>query len=300
MHTNQIKSFLRSKLEQDFTPDEINAFGFWVIPHVHTLIESLPISINENEDIQVLRSEVISELQTICDQLLKRIPIQYIFEAAFFGPLTLKVSPATLIPRPETEELCEHICKQAKSIEARNGSAIKLLDIGTGSGCIPLYLLHHNPKWVASAVDISEDALDIAAENAFHTGVQERLQLLHLDILSEPGDSEKLELCDIDLLISNPPYIQQSEANSMHENVLNHEPHIALFTPEVNSLIFYQKLASLAKENLQHRSKPLHIWLEINQYLWEETLMLFSEFAEAEVLCDLSNNPRFIRAIALT
>lgn len=299
MYTNQVNSYLRSKLEEDFTPDEIHAFGFWVIPHVKSMIDSLPKNSSKNADSQELPLNIINELQAVCDQLLKRVPIQYIFEAAFFGPLTLKVSPSTLIPRPETEELCDFICKQAKTIESMNGETIKLLDIGTGSGCIPIYLLHHNPKWVGTALDISEDALDIAAENAFHTGVQDRLQLLHYDILSESIDFEKLKLFDIDLLVSNPPYIQQSEATSMHANVLNHEPHLALFTPEENPLIFYQKLALLAKECLQHRRKPLHIWLEINQCLWEETLLLFSDLAKAEVVCDMSNNPRFIRALAL-
>jgi release factor glutamine methyltransferase len=277
MQKSMIQSLITQKLSAHFSADEISAFGFWLLPHCETLSEE----------------QIPAELDIVCAELIKKTPIQYIFETAFFGPLTLKVSPATLIPRPETEELCHLILQDYKKQQTPNDVSIRGLDIGTGSGCIPMYLLHHQPSWTFTAVDVSEDALDIAAENAFHIGVQERIELRHSDFLQWESIPEH-----IDLLISNPPYVRLEEAEQMDENVLNHEPHLALFTPENDPLIFYRKLATLAEKDCHSRSTPLHIWLEINQYLSEETRALFCHFAEAEVIRDLSNNPRFIHAVA--
>lgn len=278
MEPQSIKNHLVQSLSHQFSMDEINAFGFWVIPHCQSLGEQ----------------EAFNTLNEVCEKLLSNIPIQYIFEAAFFGPLTLKVTPATLIPRPETEELCYLIGKQSADMSESNGPNIRGLDIGTGSGCIPLYLLHDNPSWTFTAVDISEDALDIAAENAFHVGVQSRIQLQCSDVLLWTEFPS-----DIDLLVSNPPYVKLDEAANMDSRVLQHEPHSALFTPENDPLIFYRKLAELCDAERHRRSTPLYIWLEINQYLAEETRALFTPFASAEVVRDLSNNPRFVYAIAL-
>ena len=143
-------------------------------------------------------------------------------------------------------------------------------------------------------MDVSEDALDVAAENAFHVGVHDRIQLKQSNFL----EWESLPH-NIDLLVSNPPYIELKEAKDMADNVLKHEPHLALFTPKNDPLIFYRKMAQLAETAMAQRTKPLHIWLEINQYLAEETKQLFALFAEAEVIRDLSDNPRFIQAIVL-
>ena len=273
-----IQAHIHQDLQPQFSADEIKAFEFWILPHC----ESLP----EIDRLQALK--------LICEQLKQQIPIQYIFEAAFFGPLTLKVTPATLIPRPETEELCHLICERKQTLELSNGSNIEGLDIGTGSGCIPMYLLHQNPLWKFTGVDVSEDALDVAAENAFHVGIQDRLQLEHSNFLNW----ESLPP-NIDLLVSNPPYIELKEAKDMADNVLKHEPHLALFTPKNDPLVFYRKMALLAETAMAQRTKPLHIWLEINQYLAEETKNLFASFAEAEVIRDMSDNPRFIQAIVL-
>lgn len=278
METQTIKNHLVQALGHQFTHEEIHAFGFWVVPHCQELSES--------------QAQV--ELTEICEKLCKNVPIQYIFEAAFFGPLTLKVTPATLIPRPETEEMCYLIGQKKGEMQRTNGANLRGIDVGTGSGCIPMYLLHENPDWTFTAVDVSEDALDVAAENAFHTGVQTRIQLQHSDVLSWT------ELpANIDLLVSNPPYVKLDEATSMHQRVLQHEPHLALFTPENDPLIFYRKLATLCDIECSRRQTPLYIWLEINQYLAEETRELFAPFASAEVIRDLSDNPRFVYAIAL-
>jgi release factor glutamine methyltransferase len=275
MNPNQVKSILNEKLSKQFNPSEIHAFGFWILPHLESVVEALQPK----------------EIDFICSELLRGKPIQYILEAAFFGHLTLKVNPSTLIPRPETEELCVLICEYYQNQQIGTSKELHGIDIGTGSGCIPIYLLDKHPNWTFTAMDISEDALDIAAENAIHVGVNERLSLQVCDFLSLSILPENLQL-----IVSNPPYITQSEKNAMHNNVLDHEPHIALFTPEADPLIFYRHIANLTKKSPRNPAEPLHIWLEINQYLGTETLDLFQFCDSAELLSDLSGNPRFIHA----
>lgn len=275
MNPNQVKSVLNEKLSKDFNPNEIHAFGFWILPHLESVVEALRPK----------------EIDFICNELLSGKPIQYILEAAFFGHLTLKVNPSTLIPRPETEELCVLISNYYGDKHNGASTALNGLDIGTGSGCIPVYLLEKHPKWIFTAIDISEDALDIAAENAVHVGVQERLILQACDFLSLNSLPANLQL-----ITSNPPYIKQSEKSEMHSNVLDHEPHLALFTPETDPLIFYKHIANLIKKSPRNPAEPLQIWLEINQYLGKETLDLFQFCGSAELLSDLSGNPRFIHA----
>ena len=275
MNPNQVKSILNEKLSKQFNPSEIHAFGFWILPHLESVIEALQPK----------------EIDFICSELLSGKPIQYILEAAFFGHLTLKVNPSTLIPRPETEELCVLICEYYQNQQIGTSKELHGIDIGTGSGCIPIYLLDKHPNWTFTAMDISEDALDIAAENAIHVGVNQRLSLQVCDFLSLSSLPENLQL-----IVSNPPYITQSEKNAMHNNVLDHEPHVALFTPEADPLIFYRHIANLTKKSPRNPAEPLHIWLEINQYLGTETLALFQFCDSAELLSDLSGNPRFIHA----
>ena len=275
MNPNQVKSILNEKLSKQFNPSEIHAFGFWILPHLESVVEALQPK----------------EIDFICTELLSGKPIQYILEAAFFGHLTLKVNPSTLIPRPETEELCVLICEYYQNQQIGTSKELHGIDIGTGSGCIPIYLLDKHPNWTLTAMDISEDALDIAAENAIHVGVNERLSLQVCDFLSLSSLPENLQL-----IVSNPPYITQSEKNAMHNNVLDHEPHVALFTPEADPLIFYRHIANLTKKSPRNPAEPLHIWLEINQYLGTETLALFQFCDSAELLSDLSGNPRFIHA----
>jgi release factor glutamine methyltransferase len=275
MNPNQVKSILNEKLSKQFNPSEIHAFGFWILPHLESVVEALQPK----------------EIDFICSELLSGKPIQYILEAAFFGHLTLKVNPSTLIPRPETEELCVLICEYYQNQQIGTSKELHGIDIGTGSGCIPIYLLDKHPNWTFTAMDISEDALDIAAENAIHVGVNERLSLQVCDFLSLSSLPENLQL-----IVSNPPYITQSEKNAMHNNVLDHEPHVALFTPETDPLIFYRHIANLTKKSPRNPAEPLHIWLEINQYLGTETLALFQFCDSAELLSDLSGNPRFIHA----
>ncbi|MEI8101627.1 MAG: HemK/PrmC family methyltransferase, partial [Bacteroidota bacterium] len=237
--------------------------------------------------IQTTQTDQKTELNRIIEELKTGKPIQYIFEIAFFGHLELKVTRDTLIPRPETEELCDLIHLHFSNLPTGlNSSAINGIDIGTGSGCIPILLLAKNSNWHFSGVDISSKALEVANFNANKYGVSDRFTVIEQDIL------KTLTLAPtIQLLVSNPPYISESEREFMSDRVLEFEPQSALFTPNKDPLQFYKKIAELIPSSA---IQQLSIWLEINQYYSEEIKFLFSPLGNTEILNDLSGNPRFL------
>ena len=219
-------------------------------------------------------------LANILQRLQDGEPLQYIIGTALFCGMTFKVTPATLIPRPETEELVEWA---GYDIEGN------ILDAGTGSGCIAISMAQHNPKAHVTAWDISTEALKVAQQNAIDNNVsvtfEERDMLNYLPTASS-----------IDMIISNPPYICEKEKTDMEQHVLEHEPATALFVPDDDPLRFYKALAKLGK----HALKPGGIILmEINSAYGPETLALFQneEFSNAELRRDDYGNNRMIKAI---
>jgi release factor glutamine methyltransferase len=270
MNDQTIQAQLSTELITHYNRDEIRAFLFWVLPHIH--------STQGNKQAELYR--IIEELKT-------GKPIQYIFEIAFFGHLELKVTQDTLIPRPETEELCDLIHRHFSNLPTGlNSSTINGIDLGTGSGCIPILLLAKNLNWHFTGVDISSRALEVANFNANKHGVLDRFTTIERDIL------ETLELTpNIQLLVSNPPYISESERELMSDRVLEFEPQSALFTPNKDPLQFYKKIAELLPSSA---IQQLSIWLEINQYYSEEIKLLFSPLGNTEILNDISGNPRFL------
>lgn len=276
MNPRTLYATLHNKLHPQFNNDQMHALQFWIRPHLETIPEP------QQEE----------TLKRICQELLNNRPIQYILSLAFFGPLSIRVNEHTLIPRPETEEMCDLICKNSTQLN-QSVERIIGLDIGTGSGCIPLYLLHHNSDWHFSAVDISAKALQVAQHNAIECGVQNRLTLQCTDFLSWDHISQ-----DVNLLVSNPPYISEEEKLSMQAHVLQNEPHLALFVANNDPLLFYKHVAKLVQSRHINLSQPLHIWLEINQYHGRATLDLFSFCKQSILIQDISGNDRFIWAIA--
>lgn len=186
---------------------------------------------------------------TLHQQLISGMPLQYALGKAWFMDLTLKVSPAVLIPRPETEELVEQIIKQSTS------ATKQILDIGTGSGCIAIALKKYIPQASVTAWDISEEALHIARENAHSAGTE--ITFVQQDILQNNVALHP----QFDIIVSNPPYIHPDEKNLMLPNVLDHEPHIALFTPEEDVLVFYHRITAIALGLLKQGGQ---LWFEIN------------------------------------
>lgn len=225
----------------------------------------------------------LSFFQKALINLKNNIPIQYIIgETTFFG-LTFIVNPHVLIPRSETEELVDWIIKDSK-----NRIQLKILDIGTGSGCIAITLAKNIPSAEVFALDISTKALEIAKLNAKTNNVS--IQFIESDILN----LHKLAHT-FDIIVSNPPYVRELEKDKMLKNVLENEPHLALFVKNENPLLFYKKITELAKT---HLNKNGNLYFEINQYLGNETLDLLQSngFKKIELKKDIFEVDRMIKA----
>lgn len=235
-----------------------------------------------------------AKLKEMTTELLQHRPVQYVLNEAWFYDLKFEVNESVLIPRPETEELVDWVLKDVKSQKLKvksdnNLPAFTILDIGTGSGCIPITIKKKLPDADVSAIDVSSEALQTATTNAKLNEVEVKFQTV--DFLNE--DNWK-QLGNYDFIVSNPPYIKSSEADTIHKNVLEHEPHTALFVPDEDALLFYRKIADFA---LQHLNKNGAVFVEINQLLGKETAALFEQKGfNVELKKDMSGNERMIKA----
>lgn len=214
-------------------------------------------------------------------QLLNQVPIQHILGYAEFFGEKFQVNSDVLIPRPETEELIEWMIA-----DLHQADGINILDIGTGSGCIPIILSKHLPKAHVFSLDISQEALSIAKHNALMLDAS--VTFYQQDVLNA-----KQLPTDVDVIVSNPPYVRHLEKTEMQNNVLDHEPHLALFVENHDPLLFYQKIAELA---LKENNKPI-IYFEINQYLAKETEEMLKDlgFSQIELKKDFRGNDRFMK-----
>ena len=269
--------------------------------------------------------EISTNTLQLLNNALKRLqneePIQYILGKTEFYGFPFLVDKNTLIPRPETEELVEWIIKEVSKFQSSKVSKLSILDIGTGTGCIPISLAKHLPNTNISAIDVSKEALKIAKQNATLNNVEVnfiKLDILKVTSLNVIAKEEPLKQSvnkneipslrknsvqalktarnDIkfDIIVSNPPYIRELEKAVIKNNVLKNEPHIALFVEDENPLIFYNKIADLAK---QHLTKNGLLFFEINQYLGKETVEMLEEkgFSSIEMRKDLFGNDRMIK-----
>ncbi|MEQ8703708.1 MAG: peptide chain release factor N(5)-glutamine methyltransferase [Phaeodactylibacter sp.] len=230
-------------------------------------------------------ADLTKQLQVIAQRLLKGEPLQYILGQADFYGLKFFVTPDTLIPRAETEELVYEILQEHVA-----GTARSVLDIGTGTGCIPLVLKQERPQWAVTGVDVSPDALKVAHRNAAHLGLSADFQLAN--ILEEAAWAT---LSTYDIVVSNPPYIPPSEARLMPEHVLQHEPHLALFTDTEDALVFYRAIARLARQRLAPGGK---LYFELNEFNGYEVLSLVEseDFKDVELRKDMSGKIRILSA----
>jgi len=220
-------------------------------------------------------------------ELKKGTPVQYILKEAFFYDLTFNVTNAVLIPRPETEELVDVIIKQ---FITNNSSLLTILDIGTGSGCIPVTLKKHLPQSKVFGIDISEQALEVAKSNASKNNVD--VDFFKLDILKQLITHNST----FNIIISNPPYVLNSEAQQMDARVLEHEPHLALFVEDNDPIIFYKRIIDLCDKYLEENGwlffelNPLYA-IDVKNYANAS-----KNFNFTEILTDMSGKQRFLKA----
>lgn len=228
--------YITSRLTPVYGPEQAREMAFWMLEEL-TGLSRFEIATATSE-------QALPELDSAIERLLRREPIQYIFGHTTWCGLDLKVSRDTLIPRPETAELIETLPSSQEPL--------RVLDIGTGTGCIALAVKQKHPHWDVSAVDISEGALAVAAANSQHNRLP--IHLAQVDILSNASVHHFLSTIPpfrhsvstpFDIVISNPPYICEREKSEMEANVLDFEPHTALFVPDGDPLLFYRRIADL-------------------------------------------------------
>ena len=258
---------------------EVESFFYLILENKRQLRR---IDLALNIDL-VFSNEEILIWDVILEKLQLEIPIQYILGTTHFYGLEFNVNENVLIPRPETEELVEWIISSVKMPKFTN---LKILDIGTGSGCIGISLAKNIPNAEVSAIDISYKALATAKENADLNEVA--VAFIQKNIL-EANDLEQ----QFDIIVSNPPYVRNLEKAEIKSNVLANEPHLALFVEDNDALLFYRKIAELATKNLSVEGK---LFFEINQYLGKETVELLEKihFKNIELRKDIYGNDRMI------
>ena len=278
MLIQEFKKYFFSELSNGYPETEIQSF-FTILVEYKLHLSRIQLALVHNFE---LDRDDLDFLENALMKLKNQIPVQYIVgETAFYG-LLFKVDKNVLIPRPETEELVEWIVKNHKKSES-----LKILDIGTGSGCIAISLAKNLPNAEVFALDISEEALDVAKKNAAMNAL--KVDFIQADILT----IEKLP-DNFDVIVSNPPYVRESEKDLMQQNVLSNEPHIALFVENENPLLFYDKIAELAKNHLTENGV---LYFEINQYLGTETVDLLKTkgFKNIELKKDIYGVDRMVK-----
>jgi release factor glutamine methyltransferase len=282
--TMKIKDY-RNQFIQELTPiyDAVEAESFfYLILENKRQLKRIDLALNPD---LTLSEEEIAVWNSILEQLKTEIPIQYILGSTGFYGLEFQVNENVLIPRQETEELVEWILKSQKSkVESQK---LKILDIGTGSGCIAIALAKNIPNAQVFAIDVSEKALATAQKNAEINKVD--VTFLQKNIL----ETTYLEQ-QFDIIVSNPPYVRNLEKQEINKNVLDNEPHLALFVDDNDALIFYKKIAQLAQKNLSQNGQ---LYFEINQYLGQEMLELLEKmgFKNIELRKDIYGNDRMIK-----
>jgi release factor glutamine methyltransferase len=279
----------RDQFIQELTPlydaGEAESFFYLILEAKHQLkrvdLALQPDLVFTKADLEIWNS--------ILEQLKKEIPIQYLLGSTHFYGLEFEVNSNVLIPRPETEELVDWIIQSSKFNPEVSGqsSKFKILDIGTGSGCIAISLAKNLPNAEVFALDVSDKALATAQKNAELNQVT--IQFIHQSILETEDLGQQF-----DLIVSNPPYVRHLEKQEIKKNVLDNEPHLALFVDDNNALIFYRKIAELALKNLNPQGQ---LYFEINQYLGQETLDLLQEmgFKDITLRKDIYGNDRMIQ-----
>lgn len=279
MKITDCKTYFQTELQACYPATEVQSF-FYLLLEQFAAVTRLQLAIHPELQLTTQQEQ---QFHDAVERLKQDEPVQYIMgETTFYG-LPFKVTDAVLIPRPETEELVAWIIADC---EARI-APFSLLDIGTGSGCIPISLAHHLPQAEVAAIDVSKAALHVAQANAKLNHVA--VEFHRCDILQP----QKWP-CKIDVIVSNPPYVRELEKAEMHDNVLKHEPELALFVDDADPLVFYRKIIEFAQVNLIPGG---HLYFEVNQYLHDDLVTLFEhyEITAVQFKNDIFGNLRMVK-----
>ena len=294
MLLREVKNIFHKELDSLYPKEEVDTFFYMLLEH-YLKLERFILAIEPN---LIISKEDEEPLFEALSELKIQKPIQHIIGTAHFMDMEFKVNKHVLIPRPETEELVRWIIEEVQSekykvrstkYEVRNGKDLKILDIGTGSGCIAITLAKNLPNAKVYALDVSEYALLVAKDNALSNAVA--INFLKKDILTLEVLHE-----EFDIIVSNPPYVRDLEKKKMHGNVLEHEPELALFVSDENPLVFYKRITEFAVDNLKEGGV---LFFEINQYLGKETkqLLIDHNFSEIELRKDMFGNDRILKGV---
>ena len=282
----QIISQISSQLQSAYPEDEARSLAWWIMEELTGKSRTeLQFGCKDTAFSSIMQEKS----QEIISRLLHFEPIQYIFGHTLWCGLDLLVTPATLIPRPETAELVERINKPTQTLP--EGKALKVLDVGTGSGCIAIALKKAHPSWSVTGIDISPEAIAIARENARRNNVEVNFQVADIFDFNEKNPK-------YDIVVSNPPYICESEKTSMRPNVLNFEPSTALFVPDSDPLKFYRRIAELFSLPLEGKGRERGLFFEINEVFGEELKQLLDSlgYTDIQIHKDIYGKDRIIEA----
>lgn len=276
---NETLTYVKATLKDYFRPEEIRSLTHLLFKEVCGL-EPHQLLLYKDKDLSNAEKE---KIRSITERLIKNEPIQYLLGKAICYDFIFLVNPSVLIPRPETEELIDLIVRRERT------KGLQLLDIGTGSGCIAISLAKALDEPDVSAIDISADALQVAQQNAKIN--QAKVRFFQMDILK----SADLPVNELDIIVSNPPYVMNGEKTSMRPNVLDYEPHTALFVSDNDPLVFYREIARLGKTHLKCGGR---IYFEINAALGIETqeLLVNEGYRDCCLVKDISGKDRILYA----
>ena len=281
MKIKQYRTYFIQELSSFYDAYEAESFFYLILEDRHKL-RQIDLALNHGLNFSEAH---IATWSVFLDQLKKEVPVQYLLGKTNFYGLDFEVNENVLIPRPETEELVEWIINENANTD--KSKKLKILDIGTGSGCIAVSLAKNLPNAEVYAIDVSKKALETAKRNAVNNNVE--VTFMFQDIL----ELEALKY-NFDIIVSNPPYVRNLEKAEIKKNVLEYEPHLALFVDDHDALIFYKKIASLAQKNLLKNGQ---LFFEINQYLGQEMTDLLENmnFSNVELRKDIYDNDRMIK-----
>ncbi len=279
MEIRDVIKMIDNQLSPFYAKEEIRSFTDLMFEHILGM-SVIKRHLSQHE---LISDAKLSEIKEITERLKKYEPVQYILGQTTFYGLKFKVSPAVLIPRPETEELVDWILKDSPKENS------KVVDIGTGSGCIAVALAKNRPDLHTEGWDISEDSLKVARQNAEINKV--KVEFRNVDILSDKDHSTNQIF---DFIVSNPPYVTPADKSLMLKNVTDHEPHLALFVPDNDPLIFYKAIAGFAVRNLKKNGV---LYFEINENMGNKVMNLLKSyrFSELSLKKDINGKNRMVR-----